>query len=69
VAIDGTPGAPWQLGGGLAKVFRWAPFPESSERLELFYSAAEAPSCLRVRVELIDAECEAENPGPTNCVD
>jgi hypothetical protein len=68
VTIDGVPGERFQLEGKAGPAFRWDPFPEDPTTLELVYGDAEDLSCFNARLWLIDVQCEADNPAPTDCI-
>lgn len=62
VALDGVAGAPFSLGS--RTVFRWDPFPEDPQQLDVTYGSATGTDCFDVRLSFIDAVCESENPEP-----
>jgi len=67
-AIDGESGTPWTLENHSGFTFRWESFPKSPGELEVTYSGPTVLPCTVVQLRFIDASCEAENPGPTDCV-
>lgn len=64
--IDGVAGTPVD---GSERLLRWDPFPSAPTRLELSYAATDAASCIQLKITFVDAECEAQHPGPANCVE
>lgn len=62
VALDGVSATPFSLGS--RTVFRWDPFPDDPQLLEITYGTPSGTDCADVSLLFLDAVCESENPEP-----